>query len=125
MIGALEVGAYVQRSKVDQQLECNIDRTQAVLADEIWLSARRGSIPRLHEVLELLVGEEHLLRDRGELDVDGLGVIVERRRLAENGEGAEERGDGEDPEEETVQHHGHEAPVLVLLRAKDRSMSLR
>lgn len=55
-------------------------------------------------------------RDNGEVSVRELiqrnRLVVERRRLQNDGRRADETGDDEDPQEETVQHHGHEFPVL-------------
>lgn len=71
-----------------------------------------------YRIVELVFRQGHLPRDRRKLQIDGFGVVVERRSFAKDGEGADQRGNGEDPEEESVQHHGDESPVLVLLRKR-------
>lgn len=54
--------------------------------------------------------------DEREINVDGLGIVVERRRFAQDGDGAEDGSDTEEPEEEPVEDHRDVAPILVLLR---------
>lgn len=41
---------------------------------------------------------------------------MEGGRLREYGEGADDGGDRENPEEESVQDHGDKTPVLILLQ---------
>lgn len=41
---------------------------------------------------------------------------MEGGRLREYGEGADDGGDRENPEEESVQDHGDKTPVLILLK---------
>ena len=53
--------------------------------------------------------------DLRESHVDGQAVVVERRRLEDYARGPHHHRQGEDPEEQTVQHHGHELPVLFHL----------
>ena len=75
-------------------------------------------MPRsFREVLEdgLVVGPALLLRDLGELDVDRLELFVDVGRVRQDHETAEEGADPEDPQEEPVKHHSHDAPVLILL----------
>ena len=54
--------------------------------------------------------------DLGQLDVDGLPVVVEGGGLEDDPGGAHQDGHREDPQEEPVQHHGHVLPVLYDLR---------
>lgn len=63
-----------------------------------------------------IVGEKLLLGDRGEFHVDWLGVVIEGGRLAQYGKRACERGDHEDPQKESIDHHCDKAPVLILLQ---------
>ena len=44
--------------------------------------------------------------------VDGVPVVVEGRSLEDDTRGANHHGYSEDPEEQTVQHHGHVLPVF-------------
>lgn len=39
-------------------------------------------------------------------------LVVEGRRLQDDGGRADEAGHDEDPEKEAIQHHGHEFPVF-------------
>lgn len=48
--------------------------------------------------------------------IDWLRVVVQRWCLAQNDESANDGGHGEQPQEQSVHDHRHEAPVLVLLR---------
>lgn len=63
-----------------------------------------------------------LLGNRRQHHVDRLGVIVQRGCLAEDGKGTNDGGNGEDPEEQTVEDHGDEAPVLILLFGKTKKI---
>lgn len=47
--------------------------------------------------------------------VQRLPVVVERGGLQDDAEGAYHAGRGEDPQEDTVKHHGHVLPVLSHL----------
>lgn len=47
--------------------------------------------------------------------VDGPAGVVEGWRLEDDPAGARDTGNGEDPEEEAVQHHSHVFPVLYHL----------
>lgn len=72
-------------------------------------------------VQQIVLRDELLLGDRRVLHVDRFGVVVEGWGLAKNGERAHDRGDREDPEEQPIQNHRHETPVLILLWNKDES----
>jgi len=52
---------------------------------------------------------------RSVFGVDWISVVVERRRLDDDAEGADQRDGGEQPEHESVEHHRHELPVLLHL----------
>lgn len=52
--------------------------------------------------------------------IDWLRVVVQRRCLAQNNESAYDGGHGEQPQEQSVHDHRHEAPILVLLRFRQR-----
>ena len=54
-------------------------------------------------------------------DVDGVDRVVDVGRPRQDEYAPEAAKDDEEPEEEPVQHHGHDAPVLVLLWAKEES----
>ena len=53
--------------------------------------------------------------DLGEARVDGDAVVVERRRLQDDGRRAQTHGRREDPQKQPVQHRGHVLPVLANL----------
>ena len=63
----------------------------------------------------LVVHPALLLGDLGELVVDRLELLVDVRRVWQDHEAAEEGADAEDPQEEPIKHHRHDAPVLILL----------
>lgn len=48
--------------------------------------------------------------------VDRFRVVVERGSLAKDQNCAHNGSDGEYPQEQPIQHHGHETPVLIFLR---------
>lgn len=54
--------------------------------------------------------------DLRELDVDGHPGVVERGRLQDNPGSAHHHRYCEDPQEQSVQHHGHIFPVLFHLQ---------
>ncbi len=56
-----------------------------------------------------------MVPDVGDLAVDGDAVVVERWRLQDDPCSAHAHRQGEDPQEEPVQHHGHVLPVLLDL----------
>lgn len=74
---------------------------------------------RLKLGVEVRVGQELILVDPGQLHVYGLSVVVERGRLREDGERADDRSDGEDPKKESVQDHRDKTPVLILLQGSE------
>lgn len=80
------------------------------------LARRLGTRGTAVSPLELQVRQELLLRHRWQFHVDGFGVVVQGGRLAQDGERSHDRRDCEDPQEQPVQHHGHEAPVLIFLQ---------
>lgn len=45
--------------------------------------------------------------------------VIKWRRLEDDPEGSHEASDGEEPEEEAIQDHGHELPVFHHLRTRD------
>ena len=47
--------------------------------------------------------------------VDGVAVVVERRRLNDDAERADQRDGREHPEHEPIKNHRHELPVLLHL----------
>lgn len=47
-----------------------------------------------------------------ELAVDGGAGVVQRGRLADDGQGPEHTGEREEPEEEAIQDHRYELPIL-------------
>lgn len=57
----------------------------------------------------------------GESDVDRDTVVVECRRLENDARGAHEHRQREDPEEQSIQDHGHVFPVLLHLNRKSFS----
>jgi len=59
-------------------------------------------------LLEVVLAEG----DLGERLVDGGARVVQRRRLEDDAERADDARHREHPQEESVQHHGHELPVL-------------
>ena len=54
-------------------------------------------------------------KDLGQLLVDGLAVVVQGRSLEDDGGRAHQDGQGEDPEKEAIQNHGHILPILAHL----------
>ena len=42
--------------------------------------------------------------------------VVQRRSLDDDAEGADEAGDGEDPEKEAIQHESNKLPILFHLQ---------
>lgn len=59
-----------------------------------------------------------LLGDERVLDGHVTRVIVKGRSGEQDDEWADHRGDGVQPEEEPIQHHGDKSPVFVLLLLK-------
>lgn len=55
---------------------------------------------------------------------DGDSIIVERRALADDAQSAADAGQREDPQEEPVQHHRDELPILDDLRQRRESGKL-
>lgn len=51
-----------------------------------------------------------------EPDVDRFAGVVERRGVQDDGAGACDHGSGENPQEQSVQHHGYVLPVLFHLK---------
>ena len=80
-----------------QRASSNIDSNPIVarLDDEACVSGS-GSVQ------SLVVHPALLLRDLGDLDVDGLELFVDVGRVGEDHEAAEESADSEDPEEEPI-----------------------
>ena len=54
--------------------------------------------------------------DFGELDVEGLAIVVEGGRLQDDSGRTHQHRHGEDPQKQPVQHHGHVLPVLYDLK---------
>lgn len=54
-------------------------------------------------------------KDARQLLVDGLAVVVKRRRLKNNGSRSHQDGQSKYPEEETIQHHSYVFPILANL----------
>lgn len=52
---------------------------------------------------------------------EGVGGIVLEERLEEHADGAEDADKDEDPQEETVNHHGYVLPVLADLERGQRT----
>jgi hypothetical protein len=76
--------------------------TGSALEREFWLDVVAGRL------LEVVLAEG----DLGERLVDGGARVVQRRRLEDDAERADDARHREHPQEEPVQHHGHEFPVL-------------
>lgn len=55
--------------------------------------------------------------DLGQPHVDRQPVVVQRRRLEYYTGRAHYHGQGEDPQEQTIQHHRHEFPILLHLES--------
>ena len=72
----------------------------------------------LVEILDVVV-QHHLLSNFGVDDVDGVDRVVDVGRPRQDEYAPEAAKDDEEPEEEPVQHHGNDAPVLILLWAKE------
>ena len=62
-----------------------------------------------------IVVQHHFLSNFGVNDVYGVDRVVDVGRLDQDDDASEAAEDDEEPEEEPVQHHGDDAPVLVLL----------
>ena len=73
----------------------------------------------LVEILDVVV-QHHLLSNLGVDDVDGVDRVVDVGRPRQDEYAPEAAEDDEEPEEEPVQHHGHDAPVLVLLQGREK-----
>lgn len=54
----------------------------------------------------------------GQLEVDRLPFVVQRRRLEDDGARAHDAGQREHPQEEPVEHHRHVLPVFDHLMKK-------
>ncbi len=67
----------------------------------------------LGPVVGLPVAE--MVPDVGDFAVDGDSVVVERGSLKDDSCGAHADSQSEDPQEQSVQHHGHVFPVLFHL----------
>lgn len=76
--------------------------TKSALKRGLWFDvvARR--------LLEVVLAEGNF----GERLVDGGARVVQRRRLEDDAKRADDARHREHPQEEPVQHHGHELPVL-------------
>ncbi len=48
-------------------------------------------------------------------EIDGTRVVVEGWRREQDGYGSAEGGGREDPQEEAIQYHGDETPIVILL----------
>lgn len=71
---------------------------------------------------QICVLERHLLGSLRPINVMAAGrnrnsIVVQRGTLADDAQGAADAGEREDPQEEAVQNHRHEFPILDYLRA--------
>lgn len=58
-------------------------------------------------------------RNGGHFHVDWLTCVVQRGRLQDDSGRADDDGNGEDPQEQSIEHHRHELPVFFdLCRVK-------
>lgn len=73
-----------------------------------------GAAPRY---LLLVRTANNRAAELGEVLIDRRAVVVQRGRLQDNACRAGEHGQREDPQEQSVQHHRHELPVLLHLWA--------
>ena len=84
------------------------------LSDRFLVCTRVSFSLSLVEILDVVV-QHHLLSNFGVDDVDGVDRVVDVGRPRQDEYAPEAAKDDEEPEEESVQHHGDDAPVLVLL----------
>ena len=49
------------------------------------------------------------------LEIDRLRIVVQCRRGEQDGDGAEQRGEREHPQEVAVEYHRYKSPVVLLL----------
>ena len=61
----------------------------------------------------------------GKVFIDRIPVIVERGRLQDDTGRARKHGQGENPQEQSVQHHSHELPILFHLHVVYRGKRKR
>ena len=52
----------------------------------------------------------------GKPDIDRNAIVIQSGRLQDNGRRAQQDGRREDPQEESIQNHGHVLPILADLR---------
>ena len=78
------------------------------------IERRLFALAHLVEVFDIVV-QHHFLSNFGMNDVDGVDGVVDVGGPRQDEYAPEAAEDDEKPEEEPVQHHGDDAPVLVLL----------
>lgn len=76
----------------------------------------------LKGILSLLMSIPDCAEDLRQLLVDGFAIVVERRRLQNDGSRSDQHGQSKYPQEEPIQHHGYVLPILADL--KDRTTTV-
>ena len=80
------------------------------------IERRLFALAHLVEIFDIVV-QHHFLSNFGMNDVDGVDGVVDVGGPRQDEYAPEAAEDDEEPQEEPVQHHGDDAPVLVLLRS--------
>ena len=80
------------------------------------IERRLFALVHLVEIFDIVV-QHHFLSNFGVNDVDGIDGVVDVGGPRQDEYAPEAPEDDEEPQEEPVQHHGDDAPVLVLLRS--------
>lgn len=88
--------------------------------DEGWWVGVLGAATRQPHSISVLAIEALLAVDIGEDLVERYPVVIEGGRLQDDAGSAHQYRQREDPQEESVQHHGHVFPVFLHLSVHTR-----